>query len=354
MNPAAPLEAVAGALGAQGGHGALATVQALHALLAGLAEPTPAADAAGEAEMAQATTAPQPGQATGAPQDATNVMLAGDTQTLAAAAQAQQGRATLGQLVGDAAAPGRDTPPSATGVHTSTAVHDSTLLPETLAVPVLLTAVQPPPTAPLPAWRAPPEPPPRRQRGGHGQPQQGEPQDRHDDTADSDAAADGFGTQDCTQAGTDTAATLHRLDAAGAWHQRLRRAGQAEVLAELDRGRHVLLVQPLPSPDGAAQALLLSARGLHSFPAQCLLLAAGAPWSRWRVFRDGDPLHSRGLRSRSAGGGCLLRLGPPRPQMALSGSDMACVLQLPDRLRFAQALGGQWSLLLVLAPGDAA
>ena len=348
MNPAAPLDAVGGA------QGTLATVQALQALLAGLAEPTPAADAAGEAEMAQATTAPQPGQATGAPQDTTSVMQAGDTQTLAAAAQVQQGRATLGQLVGDAAAPGRDTLPPAAPLDTSTAVHDSTLLPETLAVPVLLTALQPPPAPP--AWRAPPEAPPRRQRGGDGQPQQDPSHDQaHDqahDHAHGRAHDDRGDPHDDPRGSTDAAATLQQLDAAGAWHQRLRRAGQAEVLAELDRGRHVLLVQP--QPDGAAQALLLSLRGLHGFAAQCALLGAGAPWSRWRVFRDGDPLHSRGLRSRSAGGGCLLRLGPPRPQVSLSGSDMACVLLLPDRLRFAQALGGQWSLLLVLAPGDAA
>ncbi|WP_425256828.1 hypothetical protein ACPOLB_15125 [Rubrivivax sp. RP6-9] len=346
MNPAAPLDPVGGA------QGVLATVQALQALLAGLAEPTPAADAAGETEMAQATTAPQPGQATGAPQDTTGVMLAGDTQALAAAAQAQQGRATLGQLAGDAAAPGRDTVPPAAPVHAGTAVHDSTLLPETLAVPVLLTALQPPSTPPLPTWRAPPEAPPRRQRDGDGQPQQDPSHEQAHDQAHDQAQDDRDDAHDDPRGGTDAVATLQQLDAAGAWHQRLRRAGQSEVLAELDRGRHVLLVQP--QPGGAAQALLLSLRGLHGFAAQCALLAAGAPWSRWRVFRDGDPLHSRGLRSRSGGGGCLLRLGPPRPQLSVSGSDMACVLQLPDRLRFAQALGGQWSLLLVLAPGDVA
>jgi len=318
MNPAAALDAVAAA------QGPLATVQAMQALLAAMSE-TAAQTAVQEATGVQAAEAPP---------DAETVALPGDTQAVAATAQAQQGRVTLGQLAAEPAAlrASNDAAPDPAArpalLPAATGGAQETERPvEALAVPVLLTALHSPVLMPVHSPKAPQPAPPQH--------------DKHDAAADDDAAP-----------GAETAAAAAADDEAddteaAALRQQLQRSGQADALAELARGRCVLVVQP-QAQKNAAQALLLSARGLQRFGARWWPgAAAGDGWQQWRVFRDGDPLFTRGLRSRSAGSGCLLLLGTRAPRVAEIGG---AVLEVADRIRFGHALGGQWSLVLLAMP----
>lgn len=320
MNPAAALDAVGAA------QGPTATMQAMQALLVAMAATAEAAPLPGTAPAAQAAEALP---------DADAVVLPGDTQAVAATAQAQQGRVTLGQLAAEPAAlrAGTDAAPDpgARPALQPAAAGGAQEMPrpaEALAVPVLLTALHSPVLVPVQRQQAPPAPPPRQQADAR----------QDDDEAPAPAAVVADDTTNDAEA--------------AALRQRLQRAGQADALADLARGRQVLLVQP--QADGAAQALLLSARGLQHFAAHWWpgagAAAAGA-WCQWRVFRDGDPLFTRGLRSRSAGAGCLLLLGT-RPLCPPPVADTGAVLAVPDRIRFSQALGGQWSLLLLVAVAE--
>lgn len=315
MNPAAALDAIAGAA-----QGPSATVQALQALLAALAEPVAVVAAGVDTQQAAHNDAALP--------DADVVSLPGDAQTLAATAQ--QGRATLGQLATEPAAlhASNDAAPDPAARPALLPAGDTQQAPhpaEALAVPMLLAALHSPQTAATLRQQA---PTPQRARHDDGDdeppPQAHTPKAEPEPQAEPEAAAQ-------------------------ALRQRLQQQGQADALAELARGRQLLVVQPLA--DGAAQALLLSGRGLQRFAARWWPGAAdGAAWRQWRVFRDGDPLFTRGLRSRSAGTGCLLLLG----SRAARAVDSGVVLEVADRIRFAQALGGQWSLVLLAAPAEAA
>lgn len=308
MNPAAALDAIAGAA-----QGPSATVQALQALLAALAEPVAAVADAQQAAHNDATLP-----------DADVVSLPGDTQTLAATAQ--QGRATLGQLATEPAAlhTSNDAAPDPAARPALLPAGDTQqIAAETLAVPVLLAALHSPQTAATQRQQAPAPQRARHEDGDDEAPPQAQtPEAEPEPQAEPDADAQ-------------------------ALRQRLQRHGQADALAELARGRQLLVVQP--QGGGVAQALLLSGRGLRCFAARWWPGAADATaWRQWRVFRDGDPLFTRGLRSRSAGTGCLLLLGT----RAGRGSDSGVVLEVADRIRFAQALGGQWSLVLLAAPAE--
>ena len=129
----------------------------------------------------------------------------------------------------------------------------------------------------------------------------------------------------------------------------LRTQGPADAVADLARGRRVLIVLPAPAataaaPWAAAQAWLLDGRRAHRFAARWGPHAPEA-WPAWRLFRDGDPLLARGLASRS--GHCRLRLGT-LPQRG--AGPVTPTLAIHDRQRFAQALAGQWSVVLTVAP----
>jgi hypothetical protein len=137
----------------------------------------------------------------------------------------------------------------------------------------------------------------------------------------------------------------------------LRAQGPAEAVADLTRGRRVLLVLPVRESAGpwqAAQAWLLDGRRARRFSARWWPGVPGTPgesWPAWRLFRDGDPLLARGLVSRS--GACRLRLGAaPAQRIADPASHAIATLAMADRQRFAESLGGQWSVVLTIAPPD--
>ena len=131
----------------------------------------------------------------------------------------------------------------------------------------------------------------------------------------------------------------------------LRTQGPAEAVADLARGRRVLLVLPAPGAAGpwaAAQAWLIDGRRAHRFAAHWWQRRPDAAWPAWRLFRDGDPLLARGLASRS--GSCRLRLGTPPQRIPDPAGHASTTLAINDRQRFAQALAGQWSVVLTVAP----
>lgn len=160
----------------------------------------------------------------------------------------------------------------------------------------------------------------------------------------------------------------------------LRERGPAEAVSDLARSRRVLIVLLEPAATAsshAAQAWLVDGRHARRFAARwspgamaCAAWpgamayaawpgatvdaawpgpTAGAAWPWWRLFRDGDPLLARGLSSHS--GACRLRLGAAAvPRLAGPAGHGAATLAIHDRQRFAEALGGQWSVVLTVAP----
>jgi hypothetical protein len=131
----------------------------------------------------------------------------------------------------------------------------------------------------------------------------------------------------------------------------LRTQGPAEAVTDLARGRRVLLVLPAPGAAGpwaAAQAWLIDGRRAHRFAARWWQRTPDVAWPAWRLFRDGDPLLARGLASRS--GSCRLRLGTVTQRIPDPAGQAAATLAINDRQRFAQALAGQWSVVLAVAP----
>lgn len=329
MNPVEALEAVGAARAPS------ATLQALAEAVAAAAPQGP-----GLAEESSAPGGETPLQAAARSDEAMLPPLPPVTATSAA-----PGQLTLGQLATEQTAL-RATPEAAAGDSARQALAQEPRtdaggpprLTELLAVPVLLNPLQPP--APPRTRPDASEPPPRRivehaaaedHAAAPPVPEPGpEPDDDGEDPADT--------------AATPEAAALRAL---------LEREGQAEAVAELARGRRVLLVLPEAAPGRGvvvAQAWLLGAGRAWRFGARWWPGAAEAAaprWLHWRLFRDGDPLLARGLASRAGGPPCRVRLGA-QPQ-ALADADSAA-LALADRIRFAQSLGGQWSVLLIAAP----
>jgi len=264
-------------------------------------------------------------------------------------ALAAQGRLTLGQLAAEQAlrrAASNDvaTAGNATSVAVPVLRHDvapegvnTPRLPDVLAVPVMVSALHAPPvTAPRPqkAGAAP------RRVSRDGECEADDHAASEEPVPDTDTARHGADTS-ADEAPADPEAL--RLCAA------LAAAGRNDALAELDRGRRLLLVLPTagaaPVP---AVVWLLSARRAQRHGARWWPGLAGTEgWLPWRVFRDGDPQLGRGLVSRAAGPACRVRLGPQPPRLQDAG---AASLEIAERIRFAQALGGQWSLLLLAAP----
>jgi len=338
MNPQAGVAAVEAVSGAQR---PLATLQALAEALGALS--------AAHASAAESATPDVDATMTEAP----SLPEAVPPSSSALAAQAAQGQATLGQLAADpairrtaghdAAGSGNlaaDTPtvarhePAPEGFNTPR-------LPDLLAVPVTVTALH---TPPLGAPRAQgSEAAPRRVQRDEGRP--GDGGAAHDEAAP-DAVADLLDTD--TGAGPAVAADA--CDPEALWlRAALERAGRADAAAELQRGRRLLLVLPQGGTvPQQAWAWLLSARRAQRHAARWWPGAAGSDgWLPWRVFRDGDPQLGRGLVSRASGPACRVRLGPQPPRLQDAA---AASLEIAERIRFAQSLGGQWSLLLLAAP----
>lgn len=307
--PLATLQALAEALGAMG------------AAQAHAAEPAaPAVDAA----QAEAPALPE-------------AVLPGG-QALAA----QQGRLTLGQLAAEQSlqrSASTEAPPSAADANPllrnqpmADAVQ-APRLPDAVAVPVMVSTLHTPPAGPTRAQQA--EDMPRLRW-----PSERGPRDEQEDpAADHEAVSDTFEHEAAPAEAAEADPEALRLRAA------LERAGRSDALRELDHGRRVLLVLPQA---GAALAWLFGPRRAQRHAARWWPGAAGVDeWRPWRVFRDGDPQLGRGLLSRAAGTPCRVRLGPQPPRLPDAG---AASLEIAERIRFAQALGGQWSLLLLAAP----
>lgn len=265
-----------------------------------------------------------------------------------AAQSAQQGQMTLGQLAAEQAqrqASVADAPPSASNIGPTQALLRQELpaeaaaaprLHDVLAVPVAVSALHTPFAGAVRAGQ--PEEPPRTRwsREGDGHRHEAEPEEPEAMPAERQAAQD-----EAPDDRPDPEAA--RLRAA------LERAGRNDALLELDRGRRVLLVLP---QDGTAPvpavAWLVGPRRAQRHVARWWPGLAGIEgWLPWRVFRDGDPQLGRGLLSRAAGTLCRVRLGPQPPRLPDAG---AANLEIAERIRFAQGLGGQWSLLLLAAP----
>ena len=134
----------------------------------------------------------------------------------------------------------------------------------------------------------------------------------------------------------------------------LRTHGPADAVADLARGRRVLLVLPAGDATGPwrpARAWLLDARRATCFAARWWSAAPDHGWPAWRLFRDGDPLLARGLASLAAPGvGCRLRLGSSAALRLAASAPAIATLAIHDRQRFADDLGGQWSVVLTVAP----
>lgn len=344
MNPqGGALEAVAGAQGA--GSRSLATLQALAEALGalGAANAAAAGNATPGAEAAQAEAAAMP-----------EAVLPSST---ALAAQAAQGQMTLGQLAAEQAtrrAASNDAA-LASGLGSSAAAmplqrsdvapegFNTPRLPDLLAVPVTVTAMHTPPLTPPRPQDA--EAAPRRvlrddgHDEGRGTGRDAVQDEDEAEPAPPDAEADHGERAD----GETTDPEAARLRAA------LERAGRSDAIAELDRGRRLLLVLPQAgtAPVQAVVWLLGPRRAQRHAARWWPGLASSEGWLPWRVFRDGDPQLGRGLTSRAAGPACRVRLGPQPPRLQDAG---AASLEIAERIRFAQALGGQWSLLLLAAP----
>jgi hypothetical protein len=323
MNPLAAVETVAGAAAPRG---PLATLQALADSLA--------QTAAHAGTAAPALAAASSSAAVGAPGSAT-------VTPANAALHALQGRATLGQMAAEPplvvrppaeSAPALAGEPAALAARAPAAADASAAprLPDALAQPVNVTPLHAPPLQPARPRAA--AAPPRR---GAALPA--------DETVVDALRVDGDAAPPSDDEG-ETAAPA----ALFGW---LEAEAPADVRSELARGRRVLVVLTAAAPvQGwcAAQAWLVDRRRAPHFAGRWWPgAAAAAGWRRWRVFRDGDPLLARGLASGAGAQGLRLRLGSPAPQIADSA---LATLELADRIRFAQALGGQWSLLVAAAP----
>lgn len=240
-----------------------------------------------------------------------------------------------------------------------------------LAVPVLMTPLQAQ-ASPHSQRHSVVQPEPARHQGPQDQHDQKDQKDQpHDDPADAEreaaetaaarsaAAAEPANADSALEAGREDTRALREL---------LRAHGSAAVQRELQAGRRVLVVLPqahLGLGLVAARAALLGPAGTRLFAhtrwwagdrsagdnADAESAAAdSAAWPQWRVFREGDSLHAPFLLSRADGHGCRVLLGTPAPRLL---DNRSALLELPERLRFVQALGGQWSLLLVVAPPGA-
>ena len=283
-------------------------------------------------------------------------------------AQMMQGRITLGQLAAEPTALrlATEMPLGATAAEASRTAPISTLAPEagsapraafTLAVPVLLTPTFATPGQAARAHEAPASPAARhREADPLRHPSDPENGATNGPLEDATTAPDG-GT-DNTAADPDSGAESASSSEpeALALHALLQRAEQLEALRELALGRRVLLV--LPQANGGhgaapAAAALLTSEQVQRFGARWWPGTANAVrpgWLRWRVFRSGDPQLDSGLRSRCASTACQLRLGPHAPHLMDAGTAQ---VELAERIRFTQALGAQWSLLVVSAPPGA-
>jgi hypothetical protein len=294
-----------------------------------------------------------------------------------ATAQAQQGRATLGQMAQQSQITQVQTEASqqptvaavAHNINTS-AAQQALAAPQLalaqasgqpvgatiLAVPVLMTPLQnqaSPRTARNSAVK--PEPARRQsqQQGSQEEAQEQAAQDAPQDASDEtpNTPSPGSDTHDSTNGPAPEAdsRSLRRL---------LQEHASAEVQRELQAGRRVLVVLPQEAAGRGltpARAALLGPGGMRLFaharwwPGDAHVVPALDSWPQWRVFREGDPLRAPVLVSRGetgGGQGCRVLLGGAAPQLLDS---RGALLELPERLRFAQALGGQWSVLLVLA-----
>ena len=380
--------------------GPLATLQALADALAGPA-PQPVMDAAGGAMhgpdanpvidlrgglqsglQSGLTSGPNSGLADAMKSAASNSLLIPSapaqlplSATIPAAvttAQAMHGRITLGQLAAEPTALrlATEMPLGATAAEAARGVPINPLAAEagsaphaafTLAVPVLLTPTF---TTASQAARSHEAPESQQARHRDADPQR-HPHDPENDDMDSpleDASTAPDGANDNTAAGLDSDADSSADSSAPsepealALHALLQRAEQLEALRELALGRRVLLV--LPQAGGGhgaapAAAALLTTEKVQRFGARWWPGTANAVrpgWLRWRVFRSGDPQLDSGLRSRSASTACHLRLGPHAPHLSDAGTAQ---VELVERIRFTQALGAQWSLLVVAAPPGA-
>lgn len=298
----------------------LATMQALAAAVGELATSGQAASSVG-APVAQALPALLP-------------------STLATA-HAVQGRLLLGELAAQASA--QRTAPFALSAELLRPALQPTLaaegssaprLHDVLATPVLLNPLYPSETAPA-RPRERPSSPTRAARRDAASRVQEDP--------------DGDAQPESTPQEPDETSPSSRHDD---WPGCLQRAGQHAALRELALGRRVLIVVPQRAASAGsvpAQAWLLSSRRVVPFAARWwpgAALVADAGWLPWRVFRDGAPMLENGLRSRSSATACRLRLGGQAPRLA--DVDVAG-LHIADRLRFAHALGAQWSLLVLAA-----
>lgn len=292
-------------------------------------------------------------------------------------AQALQGRITLGQLAAEPTPLRRATemPLGASAAEASRGAPIGTLAPDpggaaraavTLAVPVLLTPTFATPGQAARAHEAPNSAVARQRDSDRADrehrlrhpPESADdaadepPQDSTavpDDTTDTDAA-------DAADADSSASAAVSHDPEALALRALLQRAEQLEALRELALGRRVLLV--LPQADGGhgaapASAALITSDQVQRFGARWWPGTANAVrpgWLRWRVFRSGDPQLDSGLRSRCASTACHLRLGQNAPHLMDAGTAQ---VELAERIRFTQALGAQWSLLVVAAPPGA-
>ena len=296
------------------------------------------------------------------------VPLAGALPAAVTSAQAMQGRSTLGQLAAEPTAwrTAAEMPTSAIAAEASRSLPLGTLAPEAgntrrpsdaLAVPVLLS---PPFTTAGHAARAreAPEPTAARHREAEWlrlptDSEAGAEAGSEGGSAEPDLRDDNNAAADPDPGG---ASTPSRDPEAAALRALLQRAEQVEALRELALGRRVLLVLPQAGggPGAAsASAAMLTSDQVQRFGARWWPGTANATrpgWLRWRVFRSGDPQLDSGLRSRCASTACHLRLGAHVPHLADAGTAQ---VELAERIRFAQALGAQWSLLVVAAPPEA-
>ena len=300
-----------------------------------------------------------------------------------ATAQAQQGLMTLGQMAQQNQVSQNQTPSATLSAlaadPTGSVVQMSLAAPQLasppgaaaaagatlLAVPVLMTPLQAQ-ASPHSQRHSVVQPEPARHQDQHDQKDQphDDPTDAERDAAETAAAQPAAAAE---PANADSALEAGREDTR-ALRELLRAHGSAAVQRELQAGRRVLVVLPQAHPGlglVAARAALLGPAGTRLFAhtrwwagdrsagdnADAESAAADSTaWPQWRVFREGDSLHAPFLLSRADGHGCRVLLGTPAPRLL---DNRSALLELPERLRFVQALGGQWSLLLVVAPPGA-
>ncbi len=356
MNPPTPVDAVAQVTQATGGS---ATRQAIQAALAGL------------------TLDSTVQQAQAGEQDALRTQQDGVRGPLATAAASTQGTwhtqtAGLAATGSDLQAPAGTLAPGpsleAAAVANNVAPPPAVPLHGVLAVPVALSQLQ----APSIARSARSQRPAQHERLSRVQ--------RHEGEAGQSSTHDEDCSDDAQDAQADAAPSAVQNDNAepdgrmAGWFNHLSNAGQDEALRDLRLSRHVLLLLPQRAGHGGtvpARAVLLSARGVIELRAQwwpgaAALTPATAPpvWQRFRLFRDGDLLSRGGLRTRSGSMACRLLLGTSSAAAAnaalgafnvLGGlNDTSTArLMLTERSRVAQALVAQWTLLLLVVPGEA-